>query len=389
VKLKILILIDAFFSKRDYDRFGLELMLQNDIEISCWDLYKLRPNPPHGNGIEKGVFSEKIKYHIFENLEELNNNSKLVGTFLIDLRSGFADTEHNTSWFKKKGAIIIFFEQGLIPQSHKLLSIFDYLVIFRNKLLDFPLKQSLLSICRSIIHNFITDLGSNSIADIKVCSGSLSKCNYGEFEIRSHARDYDIFLENNNEVKTQDQIIFVDSAMTGHPDDKNLNSNTACSEEVYFPLLRAFFDKIESQTGLPVVVSIHPRLIINDDVISNFGNRKIVSGKTFDLIKSATMVLVHNSTAINFAVLLGKPLIILTSNQIQRKYYLNMQSLFKVLNAPGININKSFDNMDFFEIAQKPISNYNYYIEKYIKVSGSPVQNSSEILIKGLRKYVQ
>jgi hypothetical protein len=113
-----------------------------------------------------------------------------------------------------------------------------------------------------------------------------------------------------------------------------------------------------------------------------------VSGESFELIKGAKLILAHNSTAINFAVLQGVPLIIFTTNQIERKFYFHMESVSKILKIPRININNSYDNLDFFEIAQRPLPQYSEFVEKIIKVPGSPVQNSTDILIKGLKKYV-
>lgn len=385
--MKIIFLIDAYFSKRDYDRFGLNILLKNNIEVYCWDLYKLRHNALSNNGIEKDVFSGKIKYRVFENFDELSKSYGLADAFLIDQRSGIYK-EHTTCWFQERGAIIIKLDQGLMPSSSQFLSMFDYLIILRNKLLNNGLKKTLTDVVRYIVNRFIIDSSSKDCYDIKVCSGSVSKCSDGKFEIRSHALDYDIFLQNCTERENHNQIVFLDSAMTGHPDDQKFSNPPACTEDVYYPLIRSFFDKVESQTGLSVIVSIHPRLVINDDVISNYGNREIVIGESFELIKGAKLILAHNSTAINFAVLQGVPLIIFTTNQIERKFYFFMESVSKILKIPRININNSYDNLDFFEIAQRPLSQYNKFVEKIIKVPGSPVQNSTEILIKGLKKYV-
>jgi hypothetical protein len=65
-----------------------------------------------------------------------------------------------------------------------------------------------------------------------------------------------------------------------------------------------------------------------------------------------------------------------------------MEATTQILKTTRININNSYDGVDFFEIAQKPIPQYNHFVEEIIKTNGSPVQNSAEILIKGLEKYV-
>jgi hypothetical protein len=120
-----------------------------------------------------------------------------------------------------------------------------------------------------------------------------------------------------------------------------------------------------------------------------FGKRELISGKSAELVKGAKLVLAHDSTAINFAVLWGIPLLILTTNQLERRIYYCMEALDQSLKTSRININNSYDNIDFLEIAREPIPQYNHFVEKIIKVNNSSVQNSAEILIKGLEKYVQ
>ena len=66
-----------------------------------------------------------------------------------------------------------------------------------------------------------------------------------------------------------------------------------------------------------------------------------------------------------------------------------MESQDQFLKTNRLNINKPYNDMDFFEIAKKPLSQYNHYIETFIKLNDSPSQHSAEILIQGLKKYVQ
>ena len=136
------------------------------------------------------------------------------------------------------------------------------------------------------------------------------------------------------------------------------------------------------------MIASHPRLVIDDELISKFGHRKILSGKSAELVRDAKLVLAHDSTAISFAALWRAPLILITTDQIERAIYASMEATTQILKTSRININITYDNINFLEIAQKPIPQYNYFVENIIKVSGSPDQSSAEILIKGLKKYV-
>ena len=153
--------------------------------------------------------------------------------------------------------------------------------------------------------------------------------------------------------------------------------------------LRSFFNKIEEKTGLSIIVSLHPRLLITDDLVYQYGNRRLILGKTAELVRDAELVLAHDTTAINFVALWSIPLVIITTNQIERAIYASMEATTQILKTTRININDSYDDIDFLEIAQRPIPQYDNFVENFIKVSGSSIQNSALILIKGLKKYKQ
>ena len=178
--------------------------------------------------------------------------------------------------------------------------------------------------------------------------------------------------------------------MANHPDFQKCNIPPHATDEVFYPLLRSFFDQVEEQTSLPVIVAVHPRIIINDSLSMKFGDRELISDKTAQLVKDAKFIITsHDSTAINFVVLWKVPMVNITTDQIEKTAYREMESVDQFFKTNRLNINNPYNNIDFFEIAQKPVSQYNQYIEKFIKVRGSPDKHSAEILAQGLKKYVQ
>jgi len=386
--VKVIFLIDSTFSERDFIRFGLKILLRNNFQVSLWDFSFLRVNQIDNTGFENNIDSKIVNRYVFKDFKELNEKiNELDKAFLIDQRSALYK-KHNTCWFKEYGAIIVKFEQGLIPLVGWRPSISDYLIILRNNILnDGPIK-TISKVFSYVNNNFINI--NKECYDIKVCSGKASKCNNDAFEIRSHSFDYDIYLEKKNKKKNPDEyIVFLDNGMVEHPDYIKLGISPYCTEAIYYPLLRSFFRTIEEKTGMSVKVAVHPRLIINEQMNDNFGGRELISGRTAELVKDAKLVLAHDSTSINFAALWRIPLIIITTDQIERSIYPFMQALTQILQTSRINLNSSYNNLDFFEIAQKPLSQYNQFVEKIIKDSSSPQKNSAEILIKGLRNYVQ
>jgi len=385
--MEAVFLIDATFSKRDYARFGFDILLKHNISIQLWDFRKLYQKNFYNNGFETDmdIVNDYIKSKVFLSFNELDTTTNLNGVFIFDMRV-LDDRVYSTNWFRSKGAVIVSLEQGLVPISVWKPRVIDYLVIIRNKFLKLGLRNIIGTIYRSIF----TQSSEIQYLDIKVCSGSVSKCSEKEFEIRSHALDFDIFLQERSKPKSdKNYVLFLDCGTTNHPDYQKLNIPPYCSEEVYFPLIQSFFDKVEEITGLPVVIALHPRIINTKNLHAKFGNREVISGKTAQLVKDAKLILNHDSTSINFVALWAIPMIIITTDQLEKSAYREMESQDQFLKTNRLNINKPYNDTDFFEIAQKPLSQYNHYIETFIKVNDSPSQHSAEILIQGLKKYVQ
>ncbi len=390
--MKLIFLIDSTFSKRDYDRFGFDVLLKHKVDIQIWDFRELYLRKFENTKFETDMDFRNtlVKFRVFSSFNELEVNTFLDDVFVFDRRVR-ADNKYTTLWFKDKGAIVVALRQGMLPITVWIPPLMDQLLIIRNKFFRHGIKKLIVDIFKILF------LHSNSKKEahfnIRVCSGSASKCLKGEFEIRSHAFDYDIFLQENNKHNKHNKhnkyILFLDCGMTNHPDYQKLGIPSHCSDKVYFPLLRSFFDKVEKQTGLPVIVAIHPRIVADDCLSMQFGNRKLISNKTAQLVKYAKFVINHDSTAINFVALWRVPMIIITTNQIERAEYREMESQDQFLKTNRLNINKSYRNVDFLKVAQKPVPQYEQYVEGFIKKNGSPVCHSAEILIKGLQKYVQ
>ena len=381
--MKIIFLIDSTFSKRDYDRFGCDIFYKHKVDLCLWDFRKINLREDSSDSYEKNI--DLTRFKALSNFNELHTNNNLDGVFIVDFRLK-TYKKHSTSWFRDNGAIIVTLEQGIMPLSLWDPILIDQLIVIRNKIL----KHGLTKVIGGYYRKFFIQPLEIKISDIKVCSGSASKCSNREFEIRSHAFDYDIFLKEKDRKRSgRSYVLFLDNGMTNHPDYIKLNLSPYCTDEVYFPLLNSFFDKVEESTGLPVIIALHPRIINNKSNSVKFGNREIITGKTAELVKDAKLILNHDSSSVNFVALWKVPMIFITTDQIEKALYPEMESQDQFLQTKRLNINHPYNDMNFFEIAKKPISQYNHFIEKFIKVNDTPSQHSAEILIQGLKKYVQ
>jgi ribosomal protein S24E len=135
-----------------------------------------------------------------------------------------------------------------------------------------------------------------------------------------HALDYDLYLEENCKPFLHDvsgNAVFLDSYMPYHPDFIILGENNPVSPERYFPSINKFFNLIEQEQSLKVVIAAHPSADYSNKP-SSYGNRMIYYGKTIGCVRSAKFIIAHSSTALNFAVLYRKPIIFIFTNEMSK-----------------------------------------------------------------------
>tara|TARA_A100001035_G_scaffold146889_1_gene115495 strand:- start:149 stop:529 length:381 start_codon:yes stop_codon:yes gene_type:complete len=114
-----------------------------------------------------------------------------------------------------------------------------------------------------------------------------------------------------------------------------------------------------------------------------FGGRKVVYNQTCQLIRDSHIVLIHNSTSINFCVLFKKPMIFLKINRCIKDYYYNLLCLYLVIfrSSPSVTI----DRPETFRLKEDiyNVDNeiYETYKEKYIKTNESLDANTWDIVI--------
>jgi hypothetical protein len=112
--------------------------------------------------------------------------------------------------------------------------------------------------------------------------------------------------------------VFLDEAFVDHPDFTILGSRSPVSLE-YWSKLEVLFSAIEVGTGLRVVIAPHPKS--TGLVPCAIRARMAEVGHTVELVRGSELVLCHASTAVSFAVLFRKPLMFITTDEIERSHY--------------------------------------------------------------------
>lgn len=177
---------------------------------------------------------------------------------------------------------------------------------------------------------------------------------------------------NYKKVKQLDYVVFIDQGFPTHPDLKRLGYLNNSAEE-FINDYNNFFDYIEYNYNVKVVIAKHPKSSIKDEL---FNGRKIVVNQTQKLIEESKFVLAHFSLINNVAIAYYKPLVLMYNNELKNfpnSTYQQIRKLQQLLGVDLINLNRQFKDINL--TVNKGL--YNAYIDKYIHVKE---KTNSEII---------
>ena len=144
-----------------------------------------------------------------------------------------------------------------------------------------------------------------------------------------------------------------------------------------------FLLSLKKKLNIDIVIASHPKRNLSKKSILT-KNWKIIKGKTTELVANSKAVIAHNSASINYAVLNNKPLIFLTTNQLENSdMFETINSYSKYFKKKKINVSEiNYDNFNFDKSEYLKINKKLYY--KYIKnfIALNKNKNFKEILKK-------
>jgi len=153
----------------------------------------------------------------------------------------------------------------------------------------------------------------------------------------------------------------------------------------YEPELDSVF---ELQTGLKVKFAIHPKSYKDfSNLLKDFDYYK---GNTAEIVKNSSLVFLHSSTSLSYAVLFKKPVIFLTSNELKKSYIGDrIVNFSRAAGGKILNMNdNSNNNLDLKNLLNFDKDKYQEYKDKYLKFPNSPDIPLWEIFVKSLKDYI-
>jgi len=202
----------------------------------------------------------------------------------------------------------------------------------------------------------------------------------------AHCLDYDNYLKiaNNSSVITEKTAVFLDEFGPFHPDYKHTGNPSTVIPEEYYSLLCKFFSYLESKHGFQVIVAAHPRSSY-DELPDYFQGRPVIRGKTSELVKDSSLVILHHSLSSNYAVLFRKPMIFITTSQYENGLQESptVEWLAACFGKKVYNLDH-FNGLDMEQEVEVDITKYDEFRNSYIKKDGSDEIPLWEILIKAI-----
>ena len=386
---KIVYMLSHPLTERDYRRFGIKNAVDNGNNVEVIDLFSLLyPRKDRGKLQLEFNTNLKIKYinTIFNLRKELNRyNDKDAAVLLYPPGLMF---NLIVKILNNRSIPVVCVNAGTLPVLRSKKKGKDKNFIFRIfKMYSF---REILSIL--VVRLF--DLISYFFLKPKVTYFFYG--GYKAFEIATkqlknaqnlislHAFDYDLFLgleglnkniDDSLPKKINKYVVFIDQNLFNDPDMYLWGGDSIITDKVkeeYSRQLNNLFNEIEDKFNYEIVIAAHPRSDYSLDKGCYLG-RKIIYGDTPNAIKNAEICILHSSTAINFAVLYKKPIIILEPDVMKD---ILLPGLLEFLDAmcEALNIKKLKTHPNIALDVKIPYVDeeiYADYINSYIKENNS------------------
>ena len=380
---KIIYFIAAPYSRRDHKRFGIDILEKNGFEVEVWDFGPFLYPRAYYEELKVVDIMSYSKLRLFKKRQNaLRAISELCSmeSFAVSIIPYSIATYMIYKALSRNKIRYSVFLANAIPLTACGSCGFRDLIknITMREVLDKFKQITFKKLAEVLFLKLDFGLLKISPATLILAGGekSIVGCKYPVNKktetLWLHTLDYDIYLcEKEKTYNTEEHLaVFLDEFVPFHSFYLYLGLKPFATADCYYPVLNKFFDHLESNYGVNTIIAAHPRSDYEKHR-DYFNGRPVIKGRTAELINRASFVITHASTSINFAVLSPKPIIFVTTDQLEKSpegtWIVNFASLF------GKRVN-NLNKIDSINIAEELKINhklYEKYKNDYIKKTGS------------------
>jgi hypothetical protein len=390
MKCHIFIITHSPFTKRDYNRYGIEI-LQKFFKVEVLDCTPW---------LESKFWNEysniSYKFSGYTPIFDWNGYKKQIagktrGVAIICLHGDISGFQRIGQPLREQGILLAIERLAIVPEV-RINNLFQKLYFSYKQRILF--NQILKKINPAPKVNI--DTKSTLSADIAILSGSDCMKDphvmQATHSIWAHSFDYDVYLNHKYSPSERNDpyAVFLDENMIYNNDYEFIGINPPATEKKYYNELNNFFTILKTKTEYKVIVAAHPSSDYENRPHS-FVGQEIIFGKTAELVRDAQLVFCHASTSISYAVLWNKPMVFLTTNELDRSFLGPMIAFrSRLFHSPLINIS-DIDKLRIDLNVWMQINKFDYvdYKERYLKKTGTPDIPTWQIFSDYLRQNLK
>lgn len=366
--LQVVFFTESEFTKRDYDRLGIELMRESGVNVHVFDMSLIYfPELKRKQNFKFDGYHEVNSYCQFK--VEFNEIDKNGYVFML-----MPLTFKLLPYFIKiwgSSLKLVTLRLGVLPtisqySGKKYLSMFDLIFRFRETLRAFEI---------SFLNKITRVLRIREEASIFIYAGRKAEDDFSLYKkkVSTGSIDFNTYLLTpaSNENK---HIVFLDEYEPFHPDFDRLGVKKISPLE-YFESLNSFFHLLENRYRVSVVIAAHPAADLTT-YSDYFRGRKVFKSQTASLVRDSVGVVGHTSTAIQFAFLYKKPACFVITNEMSRGFREPIIAAYKKYGFHFYNISFEQDRQSADLTWDEKLANK--YIDDFVISNGTPHVNTWE-----------
>lgn len=378
---RIAYVVESVLSPRDYTRFGLGEMVSNGIEVSVIDVtsisqLRIPQDRKHYDAVHD------IDLHIAPTASDLAGLTPILkqADLIASIVGSGGPTTRNLPvlrWISRSGTPYMVFANAAFPGFNRFIGEKGKGHMRALDILKRLAKKQISPVNSALARLPMSWLGVRS-PDYAVFGGRQSRRANRMVTGRSHAIfahsfDYQFFQNLRETIgDVEDTAVFIDEFLPWHRDLAMRGQAAPMEAEAYFAWLRGLFDRIERTHGLEVMIAACPRADYGDDC-QLFGDRRIIFNATARCIGESRLVIAHRSTAIGYAVMFAKPVLLVAPTEVYNhiNHRIPIDAFGQSLGT-DVQVANSPDEIDLESPFYFNEDAYDRYMEDYVKVPESP-----------------
>ena len=411
---KVLFIVEnAYFFASHVACFGVDKMLNSGLSVEIWSLADWKYGREKHEDVIPGTYAESINIEGKEtfdiNVQRISGDNVLA--YIYPYHAYDTLSFYVRKALKENG--IPFVNLSESPNANNGTKIFYVGGISKGIRIVYDAAKRL----ASVLHNGVKKLiyfndtaakskyelrkseffgpliakSQNNLFPTRLCTNRIPQPleMFSKRKIYLNSYDYSKILAEEcasvEELKGKEYALFIDQAITQYvplPGEAPIIKNS----EIYWNELNSFFDKFEEETGLEVVIAMHPKSVN----CNGYGNRKLVIGDTCGYVKGASIVINFYSTAINFGIWYNKKIVLLYSEQINDNHWRDVvvdyhDKLKSMLNTEITNISIPTDSIKINSLDK---ASRDRFVDLYmVSDEGQHDLSQSEYLLKYATEY--